>query len=400
LEEGQPRLLLTSVDVQDYLTSVDVQDYTTAVVFDSYKKMHTPIALAGLEDAEKLIQDGGMWFTEYGTTDNSHVLFYDGIGPDQVLASALGKYSLDHPTIEDAVTKTQRELWDGGYLSNTPLRELLSAHRKYWREYLRKNDKRRHERLTRIPELEAYVVNLHPSSAIDIPRDKDSIDNRENDILFHDRTAFDEMVAYLRTDYVDLAWKLIELVSTHGLEGELDGILKKEAKSIARAGGEFKYMTYRDIVDGRTSISKVWRIDRRDSSSSLFGKTTDFTNSSIIDLILEGEKDAIISLNKMQVLFALEDLIADGIIPPKAGENAIQRIRTLVTAESFHKKTPEAILEAFKRYAIRMEELIPMPDRRQAVIEPARVIVEFLVGRPVADVANIRNTGERSGVVS
>ena len=104
-------------------------------------------------------------------------------------------------------------------------------------------------------------------------------------------------------------------------------------------------MTYRDIVDGRTSISKVWRIDRRDSSSSLFGKTTDFTNSSIIDLILEGEKDAIISLNKMQVLFALEDLIADGIIPPKAGENAIQRIRTLVTAESFHKKTPEAILE-------------------------------------------------------
>jgi len=31
LEKGQPRLLLTSVDIQDY---------TTPVVFDSYKKLH------------------------------------------------------------------------------------------------------------------------------------------------------------------------------------------------------------------------------------------------------------------------------------------------------------------------------------------------------------------------
>jgi NTE family protein len=49
-----------------------------------------------------------------------------------VLASALGKYAIDHPHIEDSNTGTMRQLWDGGYQSNTPLRELLTAHRTYW----------------------------------------------------------------------------------------------------------------------------------------------------------------------------------------------------------------------------------------------------------------------------
>jgi hypothetical protein len=40
-----------------------------------------------------------------------------------------------------------------------------------------------------------------------IPRDKDLIDD---DILFHDRTNFDEHLAYLVSDYVDLATELID----------------------------------------------------------------------------------------------------------------------------------------------------------------------------------------------
>ena len=82
--------------------------------------------------------DGGKWYSEYGNSDSRHIVFYDGIGPDQVLASALGKYAIDHPHIEDSNTGTMCQLWDGGYLSNTPLRELLTAHKTYWMEYLRK----------------------------------------------------------------------------------------------------------------------------------------------------------------------------------------------------------------------------------------------------------------------
>ena len=84
---------------------------------------------------------GGKWYSEYGNPESRHIVFYDGIGPDQVLASALGKYAIDHPHIQDTNTGTIRQLWDGGYLSNTPLRELLTTHKNYWMEYLR-NDRR------------------------------------------------------------------------------------------------------------------------------------------------------------------------------------------------------------------------------------------------------------------
>ncbi|HEX2014251.1 MAG TPA: patatin-like phospholipase family protein [Nitrososphaera sp.] len=390
LEEGQPRLLLTSVDVQDY---------TAAVVFDSYRKLHVPFQYDSLDISEKKKQEGdGMWFSEYGTADSPHVVFYDGIGPDHVLASALGKYSLKHPTIEDAVTKTNRELWDGGYLSNTPLRELLASHRKYWNEYL-KNSPGPKE-LTQIPELEVYVVNLHPAAASDIPVDKDLIDNRENDILFHDRTAFDEMVAYLRTDYVDLAWKLIELATSQGRSSDVDKILKEEAKSIARAGGEFRYFTYRDIIDGRTKVSKVWRIDRQDSSTALFGKTTDFTASSIRGLISAGQKDATISLNRMKILFAIEELISDGIVSAKEGEDAMSRVRRLVTGEELYKKSHAEILEAYERLLTKVKQIVPVPERRQAVSEPARIIVEFLTGTLNSKAAQTPSTQSSSSTAS
>lgn len=92
LEKGQPRLLLTSVDIQDY---------ATPVVFDSYEKQHDASVNGKTVIAAKKENDSGRWYSEYGSSDNMHVVFYDGIGPDQVLASALGKYALDHPEIED-----------------------------------------------------------------------------------------------------------------------------------------------------------------------------------------------------------------------------------------------------------------------------------------------------------
>src|SRR5215211_6289974 len=91
LEKGQPRLLLTSVDIQDY---------ATAVVFDSYEKQHdAPINRNKIVEGKEG-RANGRWYSEYGNSENRHVVFYDGIGPDQVLASALGKYALDHPEIE------------------------------------------------------------------------------------------------------------------------------------------------------------------------------------------------------------------------------------------------------------------------------------------------------------
>jgi predicted acylesterase/phospholipase RssA len=374
LEEGQPRLLLTSVDVQDY---------SSAVVFDSYEKLHRPLQD---DDANGLKEDGEKQdsnckrFSEYGTIENPHVVFYDGIGPEHVLASALGKYSLNHPTIEDSITKSKRELWDGGYLSNTPLRELLAAHRNYWHEYhgLGSKNQGGTKKLIQIPELEVYIVNLHPSVARSIPTDKDLVDNRENDILFHDRTAFDEMVAYLRTDYVDLAWKLVELARSNGLTSEVNEILEMEAKSIARTGGKLKFATYKDIIQGRTNISKVWRIDRRNSSDAIFGKTTDFTPSSIRKLIMDGKADARISLNRMKILFAIEQLVSEGNVSEKDGEQVVTRIRKMVTTEELYKKSNLEVIESYDRFVKTVERLVPVAEQREALIDHAKNILEFL----------------------
>ena len=84
LEKGQPRLILTSVDIQDF----------TTIVFDSYQSciMLLSNTVQLKEKAERNIVvngDFGKWFSEYGNSDSRHIVFYDGIGPDQVLASAL-----------------------------------------------------------------------------------------------------------------------------------------------------------------------------------------------------------------------------------------------------------------------------------------------------------------------
>jgi hypothetical protein len=86
LEEGEPRLLLTSVDIQDF---------TSPVIFDSYKKLHdAPVNRRTIVDRKKgkvggTSDIGSKWYSEYGNSDIRHIVFYDGIGPDQVLASAL-----------------------------------------------------------------------------------------------------------------------------------------------------------------------------------------------------------------------------------------------------------------------------------------------------------------------
>ena len=79
------------------------------------------------------------------------------------------KYAMNHPHIEDSNTGTMRQLWDGN-LSNTPLRELLTAHKTYWMEYLRRDRsntgggglKGDDTMIAQTPELEVYIVNLHP----------------------------------------------------------------------------------------------------------------------------------------------------------------------------------------------------------------------------------------------
>jgi NTE family protein len=370
LEKGQPRLLLTSVDIQDY---------TRPVVFDSYEKLHdAPVNRNSKAKGDGDRKGNGRRYSEYGNSENRHIVYYDGIGPDQVLASALGKYAIDHPHIEDSITGTMRQLWDGGYLSNTPLRELLTAHRNYWMEYLRKNRGNKNQPFIQAPELEVYIINLHPLAPKDIPQDKDLIDDRESDILFHDRTTYDEQVAYAFTDFVDMTSELVELASSNGLSKNVEEILEKNAKSISRVG-EYRFTTYRDLFLGKPRISKVWRIDRLESTDATFGKITDFTPSTIRKLIESGQIDARISIDRMEIIFAIEDLISDGIMSMEEGDEIMKEAREVVTTEQLlYRKRKEEVEEAYNRYVTRIEAKNISPDCKEILISPGRDIVALV----------------------
>jgi NTE family protein len=386
LEKGQPRLLLTSVDIQDF---------TSPVVFDSYEKLHdVPVKRSAVIERKGKESSGsnggGNWYSEYGNSDTRHIVFYDGIGPDQVLASALGKYAIDHPHIEDSNTGTIRQLWDGGYLSNTPLRELLTAHKTYWMEYLREGRKssKREEggtgggdevMITQTPELEVYIVNLHPLTPKDIPKDKDLIDDRESDIFFHDRTTYDEQVAYAFTDFVNMTRDLIELARSNGLSRKVDEILEKKAKTIARVG-EYKFTTNRDLFLGKPRISKVWRIDRLESADATFGKVTDFTPSTIRKLIQAGQIDARISIDRMELIFGIEELISEGIMSMEEGDGIIKEAREVITTEQLlYRKRKEEIEEAYNRYVEKIRAKDMPPECKELLIRPGRDIVSLVM---------------------
>jgi NTE family protein len=90
------------------------------VTFDSYKKA---------DGKRKTVYFSGRKYGRKQNRDNSKLIvieYEDGITLDQVMAGGT------LPELYDPKEIGGRKFWDGGVLSNTPLKELLSAHRDYW----------------------------------------------------------------------------------------------------------------------------------------------------------------------------------------------------------------------------------------------------------------------------
>ncbi len=200
-----------------------------------------------------------------------------------------------------------RKFCDGGWLSNTPFRELLRAHRDYWIKVAG-------EDTDEIPELDVYIVNVHPSKRDNVLTDYDEVKNRVNDILFSDRSSrYDEMVTYLATDYnelVDISNDFTVLIDklknltkshlthtseNHTFQRDVELLLKTtEAK---RWKGESE--KYKDLVKGKFKLNHVVRIERSNEVDPSTGreadyssKPTDFTFDTIKKLIEQGQEDA------------------------------------------------------------------------------------------------------------
>ncbi|WP_148687529.1 patatin-like phospholipase family protein [Candidatus Nitrosocosmicus hydrocola] len=278
--DPQPRLLLIAVDIQDANT----------ITFDSYPK-----------------KDGHM-VSVYGDDDDTkkHAVRYDdGIGIEHLLTTMSSHVRLDFPTL-DAVTGeaideqipegsiSPRPYMDGFYLSNTPLREVLQSHRDYW--YKVKNIP------YEVPSLDIYIGDLYPQKEQGTPYDPDAINNRVQNVLFHDKTKYDEKVTTMVSDYVSIINELMDMVKARDksttneiIYNQLEQKLSTKLVSNNRKG---KPRDIRNLLKGRFPITQVMRVVYGESqdlknSDDIFGKAFDYSKTTINNLIEQGYNDTI-----------------------------------------------------------------------------------------------------------
>jgi NTE family protein len=287
-QNQQPRLLVVSVDVEEAET----------VTFDSYPKTND-----------------GSRKTEYAYNEKTgvyeFVIEYDkGIMAEHIMASASVPVHYDYTLvplkydytlngaereeilkgdIQQNTSTSYRRFWDGGILSNTPLREVIQAHQDYWKTVKKLGNA--------VPDLEVYVVDVWPSmDKYPVPSDYDGVVDRRNDLTYQDKTPYDEKVANIVSDYYNLAKDLIKLAKEKKIpDNEINAVLSKEAKGRKRTGQK---RTYGDLLDKRFDITKIIRIERSADTDDISNKWCDFSSDTISGLFKQGIRDALNTLVK------------------------------------------------------------------------------------------------------
>jgi predicted acylesterase/phospholipase RssA len=282
--QNQPRLLLVSVDVQE----------GAVVTFDSYPK-----------DVQGTRRESG--YGEFVLPENKDpkkghyrytISYSSGISSDYAMASGSVPINYAYTNIDDVemlktidnqgnVTfdKILRYFWDGGILSNTPLRELIQSHKDYWFRVVgnEKDD-------AAVPDLEVYIVDVWPTKEEPIPLDHDAVLDRKEDLLLNDKTDYDEKTANIVSDYISLVEKFIDLAQRHKIQkSEIDNILSETTKRSRHRTGPDRQ--YRDLINGRFDVD-VHRIEREQNVElDINNKMLDYSIETIQQLIKDGYDD-------------------------------------------------------------------------------------------------------------
>jgi predicted acylesterase/phospholipase RssA len=283
-DRKQPRLLLVSVDVQE----------GAVVTFDSYPKNENGIIRKS-------------WYGNYDSKNGRHeytISYSDGIRLDYAVASGSFPINYDYTKIADvnrldsignsASHKVTRYFWDGGILSNTPLRELIQWHKDYWYRVMGKEADN-----APVPNLDVYIVDVWPTREENIPLDHDGALDRKEDLLLNDKTDYDQKVADIVSDYITLFHRTREVALNYikgqnekkSFQTDLDKLLTKEGTKSKHRTGQPRQ--YKDLINGRFDI-KVTRIERtKNVGYDICNKAMDYSMQTIQQLIQDGYDDAI-----------------------------------------------------------------------------------------------------------
>ena len=178
--------------------------------------------------------------------------FRKQITPKHILAtSAYPLYNFRWVEVEDGVFA-----WDGGLLSNTPLREVIDASPV--------NDKR------------TFLVENYPKKVEALPKNLPEVYHRARDIMFSDKTEHNVTMSKVITRYLDYIEELYQL-----LENNVDriNIDKQQLKKIRR-----KYKLYKQ--ERGAEINDIFYITREEPFPHMY-ENADFSPKIIKDS-LEG----------------------------------------------------------------------------------------------------------------
>jgi NTE family protein len=199
------------------------------------------------------------------------------------------------------IDNVQRFFWDGGIASNTPLRELIQAHKDYWLDVKGKGKVN-----AQIPDLDVYIVDVWPTKQNNIPVDHDGVVDRNFELLFCDKTPYDEKVADIVSDYTNFVSKLGKLAGEaidgigdinkkKDLQTRLENIYKIKAKTSHRSG---EPREYQDLIKGRFEVNVI-RIERTSNiDNDISNKLLDYSADTIKQLTRDGFVDAMNVLKK------------------------------------------------------------------------------------------------------
>jgi hypothetical protein len=171
--------------------------------------------------------------------------------------------------------------------------------------------------------------------------------DRRYDITYQNKTDYDQKVALIVTDYIDLVEKIGDLAldaigsansenKKNELRNKFDKLLTEEnAKSKQRNG---KPRKYQDLIKGRFDLETAFHLERKDDPETISNKWFDFSASTITTLIEDGRREALERLKDKKLSHRLK-LFVDAVeISRKNGEiNQSHADSLIILAKSIDK---------------------------------------------------------------
>ena len=256
--KDQPRLLLITVDIEDS---------STPVIIDSHHK--------------KIDEKQNSYYSDYGSSMQYRLDYQHGITADHVRASMSTPLRHEYPSFRVYNKETKqyevRHFWDGAFISNSPVQEVINTHTDYWQN----------QELCEPPDLELYMINLYPAVKKGIPDEQYSIQDRETDMKFQSKIISDNIIE--ETNFRSIAQEIINHITKFKNKNHsktclfYDDIMKSKFSKIMNNKKRHNTSLLRKIV----------KIERHENvKNSVFGKAFDFSRKIITRLIDDGYQDA------------------------------------------------------------------------------------------------------------